>query len=147
MFWWCLKEKNILLKASCQIKIDEQTTTTYQLSLNDCTMYQLYLIKEIKNSHNLKGWAVILHKFYWYWILSSVLITCYVKACTLLVDPEYPLKIGFSTIWRSHRLSHLILYDILLHIPVHDQLKHDVLKHMVNNECTDLGMEIVIFIV
>ena len=53
-------------------------------------MYQL--IEEINNRQNQKKLAVTLH------LLSAILIICYIKTCTLLVDLEHPFKIGFSII-------------------------------------------------
>ena len=89
------------------------------------------------------------------------------------MDLEHFVKIGLSTIGRSHRFywgncffsDYLVLPDIFLFIqyyfvkiPVHDQLNPDVLRDMKNDEtyvfdsevcqeCFSLGMAIVIFIV
>ena len=54
-------------------------------------------------SQSDKSLAVILHHFYRYWVLSHIFITCYVKACTLLVDLEHPFQhpFGLSIIEQS----------------------------------------------
>ena len=75
--------------------------------------------------------------------LSSILITSYVKAWTLLVDLEHLFKIGLSAIgWTITQLllvevfffTRLLLHYILLHIPVHNQLKPNAFKDMKNNK-------------
>ena len=60
------------------------------------------------------------------------------------MDLEHPVKIGLSIIGRSHSfyllkcfLSHLVLHDILLHVPIHDQLKLDMFEDMRNNGAYD----------
>ena len=89
-------------------------------------------VKEIKNSQKLKSLALILQHFYWYWIPSFIIITCYVKGCTLPVYLEHSFNTGLSPIGQSHSFywfkcffSYLVLRDILLHILVHNQLKPD----------------------
>ena len=82
------------------------------------------------------------------------------------MDLKHPFEIVLSIIGQSPSfywfkcflLLHLVLHDIILHIPVHDQSKPDVLKDMrndgaydafdseVHHECMSFGMAIVIFI-
>ena len=60
------------------------------------------------------------------------------------MDLEHPVKIGLSIIGRSHSfywfkcfLSHLVLHDIVLQVPVNDQLKVDVSEDMTNDRVYD----------
>ena len=90
-------------------------------------MYQLYLIEEIKNRHNLKSLAVIYTasidiEFY---LLSLLLAMLKPIHCLWILSIHSklvcsPLNDQIVFIGLNVIFSHFVLHDILLHIPVRD---------------------------